>query len=65
VNLEFTRLFGFSAEEALGRNINELIVPDGSSQQSESLRQAFKRGERVNAELIRKRNDGAHLSVSL
>jgi PAS domain S-box-containing protein len=64
VNLEFTRLFGFSAEEALGRNINELIVPDGSSQQSESLRQALKRGERVNAELIRRRKDGSHLIVS-
>jgi PAS domain S-box-containing protein len=64
VNQEFTRLFGFSAQEALGRNINELIVPDGSAQQSESLRQALQRGERVNAELIRKRKDGSHLTVS-
>jgi PAS domain S-box-containing protein len=54
-NLEFTKLFGFAEEEAVDRNISELIVPDGAWDQSETLRLALKCGERVNAELVRKK----------
>jgi PAS domain S-box-containing protein len=64
VNREFTKLFGFTAEEALGRNISELIVPDGFWDESQELRDALKRGERVDAELVRKRKDGKKLVVS-
>ena len=63
-NREFTELFGFTVEEALGRNISELIVPDGSWEESETLRYALKCGERVNAELVRRRKDGSRLVVS-
>jgi len=28
VNQEFTRLFGYTAEEVLGRRLPDLIVPD-------------------------------------
>jgi PAS domain S-box-containing protein len=63
-NREFTELFGYTVEEALGRNINDLIVPDGSLNESEALRDAVKCGERVNAEVVRKRKDGSHLDVS-
>ncbi len=63
-NREFTNLFGFTVEEVLGRNISELIVPDALREESEALRQALKRGERVNAELIRRRKDGSRLVVS-
>jgi PAS domain S-box-containing protein len=63
-NREFTELFGYTVEEALGRNIDDLILPEGSLKESEALRQALKCGERVDAELIRKRKDGSHLNVS-
>ena len=63
-NREFTKLFGFTVEEALGRNISELIVPDGFWDESERLREALERGERVDAELTRKRKDGSRLVVS-
>jgi PAS domain S-box-containing protein len=63
-NQEFTKLFGFTVEEALGRNINDLILPEGSLEESEALRLALKSGQRVDAELIRKRKDGSHLDVS-
>jgi len=63
-NREFTRLFGFTLEESLGRNINDLILPEELREQSENLREALARGERVNAELIRRRKDGRRLSVS-
>ncbi len=64
VNREFTNLFGFTAEEAVGRNINDLIVPGESWKESETLRYALKCGERVNAELVRRRKDGSRLDVS-
>ena len=63
-NREFTNLFGFTFDEAVGRNISELIVPDGLWEESETLREALKRGERVDAELIRKRKDGSRIVVS-
>jgi len=63
-NREFTKLFGFSVEEALGRNVNELIVPDDAQEESESLRRALNAGQRVDAELTRKRKDGIPLAVS-
>ena len=63
-NKEFTNLFGFTIEEAEGRNISKLIVPDGLWEESEKLREALKHGERVDAELIRKRKDGSRIVVS-
>jgi PAS domain S-box-containing protein len=63
-NKEFTKLFGFTPEEALGRNISDLIVPDGHWEESERIREALTRGERVNAEFVRQRKDGSRLTVS-
>ena len=64
VNREFTNLYGFAPEEALGRSIRDLIVPEDQWKASETLRQALQRGERVNAELTHKRKDGSRLAVS-
>jgi PAS domain S-box-containing protein len=63
-NREFTELFGFALEESLGRNINDLILPDEFRAESEILREALARGEWVNAELVRRRKDGRRLTVS-
>jgi PAS domain S-box-containing protein len=64
-NREFTSLFGYTLEESLGRNISDLIVPEDAREESERLREALRRGERVNAEVIRRRKDGTRLTVSL
>lgn len=63
-NREFTRLFGFTIEEAVGRDISTLIVPDSARAESDKLHEVLQRGERVNAELVRKRKDGSQLMVS-
>jgi formate hydrogenlyase transcriptional activator len=65
VNEEFTKLFGYTVDEALGRNISSLIVPDDRGEECEKFRQALRRGERVNAETIRRRQDGKLLTVSV
>jgi PAS domain S-box-containing protein len=64
VNQEFTRLFGYAPEEALGHNINSLIVPDELCHKSEELQAALNMGMLVDAELIRRRKDGSRLTVS-
>jgi PAS domain S-box-containing protein len=65
VNEEFTKLFGYTVDEALGRNISSLIVPNDRREECEKFREALRRGERVNAETIRRRKDGNLLTVSL
>jgi PAS domain S-box-containing protein len=64
VNKEFTKTFSFTLEEALGRNISELIAAEGPWDESERLREALKRRERGDAERVRKRKDGSLLTVS-
>ncbi|OGU17366.1 MAG: hypothetical protein A2076_03975 [Geobacteraceae bacterium GWC2_53_11] len=59
------RIYGYSAEEAVGRKISMLIPPD-HPQELEQLLTHIKRGERVEhftTERIRK--DGARISISL
>jgi PAS domain S-box-containing protein len=63
-NREFAKLFGYTVEESLGRNISDLIVPEGMWEEAERLREVLRRGERVNAELVRRRKDGSLLNVS-
>jgi PAS domain S-box-containing protein len=64
VNKEFTKLFGFGAEEVRGRNIRELIVPEELWDECDRLREVVKRGERVDAEVVRRRKDGSRLTAS-
>jgi PAS domain S-box-containing protein len=63
-NKEFTKLFGYSIEEAIGKDVNSLIVPEESLRESNELRDALRKGERVDAETIRRRKDGQRLNVS-
>ena len=65
VNEEFTKLFGYTVDEALGQNISSLIVPDDRKVECEKFREALKRGEKLNVETIRQRKDGKLLTVSL
>jgi PAS domain S-box-containing protein len=65
INKQFTQLFGFTPEEALGRDINELMVPGEFRDETEKLREMLKSGKRVKAEVIRRRKDGTRLVVSL
>jgi PAS domain S-box-containing protein len=65
VNQEFTRMYGYSVEDVLGRNVKTLIVPEDGYKQCEEMRSALNRGERIHAELIRQHKDGRRLDVSL
>jgi PAS domain S-box-containing protein len=59
------RIFGYTAEEAIGRHITMLIPPDRLDEEATIL-DRLKRGERVDHfETVRLRKDGIALDISL
>jgi PAS domain S-box-containing protein len=65
VNREFTRLFGYTAEEAGGRPLNDLIVPGDLEAEARHIARAIGRGRHVSRETERVGKDGTRLPVSL
>ena len=65
VNPEFTRVFGYAQEEACGRLIKELIVPEELLPEAEEYALRGLRGESLNVEAVRKHKDGTRVHVSI
>lgn len=64
-NQQFTRLFGYLPSEAVGRRINELIVPEDRKDEGTRLTRSVARGDSVRIETIRKHRDGHPVDVSI
>ena len=59
------RVFGYTAEEAVGQHITLIIPPDRLEEETEILAR-LRRGERIDHfETVRKRKDGSLLDISL
>ncbi|MDQ6871101.1 MAG: diguanylate cyclase [Gemmatimonadota bacterium] len=65
INGQFTTLFGYGEEEAVGRDINALIVPEELAEEGESLCKKVAGGEGVRAESLRRHRDGHTFWVSI
>jgi len=65
VNKEFTRMFGYSAEEVAGQWLPELIIPEELRAEGLKNRDRLISGNRVELEAIRQRKDGFRLDVSV
>jgi PAS domain S-box-containing protein len=65
VNDEFTKLFGYTREEAFGKSINDLVAPEQFRDEASQLSNMVINGERVEAESQRKRKDGTLIDVSI
>src|ERR1700719_4481272 len=65
VNREFTRMFGYTPQEAIGRRLAELITPDVSQEEEEQYARAVAGGQSVQAEGVRQRKDGSRLEVAM
>jgi PAS domain S-box-containing protein len=63
VNGEFTRMFGFTPGEALGRRIESLIVPPDRSSETRWASDLLMKGQKVAMETKRQRKDGTLLDV--
>jgi PAS domain S-box-containing protein len=65
VNQEFTRLFGYTADEACGQELEALIVPAYKNAEAMSLNQEVLQGRTAAVETLRKSKDGSAIDVSV
>jgi PAS domain S-box-containing protein len=65
VNKEFTRIFGYTAEEVAGRRLPELIMPEELRAEALKNWDALISGKRVEWEAIRQRKGGVRFDVSV
>lgn len=65
-NKSAERLFGYAAQEAIGKTIAELIIPEDRQDEEPEILARLRRGERVDhLETVRRRKDGSLLDISL
>jgi len=65
VNTEFTRMFGYQADEVLGRSIDDLIVPEALVESARQYTNELRNGGRVEVETVRRRKDGSDVRVAI
>src|SRR6266850_1333699 len=65
VNKEFTRIFGYAAEEVTGQWLPDLIVPEELRAEALKNRDRLSSGNKVELETIRQRKDGVRLDASV
>jgi two-component system, cell cycle sensor histidine kinase and response regulator CckA len=65
VNLEFERLFGYTADETLGKPIDPLILPEDRAAEVQWIAQCLQSGQQLTLETQRRHRNGALLDVSL
>ena len=65
INAEFTRMFGFTAAEAVGVRIDHLIVPPDRYAETAWIAQTIKSQGRVSLETRRRNKDGSLIEVLL
>ncbi len=65
INSEFTHLFGYSREEALGRSIYDLILPPGEEKEGLRAKAQIMAGRKLPLETKRRHRDGRMIDVSL
>jgi PAS domain S-box-containing protein len=65
-NKSAERLFGYAAEEAIGKSVAELIIPEDRQEEESEILARLRRGERIDHfETVRRRKDGSLLEASL
>src|SRR5712671_7841376 len=65
VNKEFTRIFGYAAEEVTGQWLPDLIVPEELRAEALKNRDRLSSGNKVELETIRQRKDGVRFDASV
>lgn len=63
INQEFTKLFGYTQEEAFGKLINDLIVPDDLKFEGLQRTRSVADGQKVHYESIRQHKNGTRIEI--
>ncbi|HVN59353.1 MAG TPA: PAS domain S-box protein [Bacteroidales bacterium] len=64
INKEFSNLFGYSYEEAIGKYIDDLIVPEELWEESQAIDEKATREGKVTVQCLRKNKQGQKFHVS-
>ncbi|HNR41578.1 MAG TPA: ATP-binding protein [Bacteroidales bacterium] len=65
INREFTSLFGYTADEARGMKLEDLIVPDDLLRDAPGIHDLTIENNRIEKKIIRRRKNGKQINVSL
>ena len=65
VNPSFRRLFGYTAEELKGENIDDYILPGEYEREGRGITDKVTHGQEVKTETVRQHKDGSEVYVSL
>jgi diguanylate cyclase (GGDEF)-like protein/PAS domain S-box-containing protein len=65
INRQFTTMFGYTEDETVGQNINDLIVPTGLVEEGENLTARVTAGEKLTVQALRKHKDGQSFWVAI
>ncbi len=65
VNQQFTQLFGYSREEAVGKMLDELVTPPDLRHEARKISRQIEKGKGIATEGVRQRKDGALIDVSI
>lgn len=65
INAEFTHMFGYGREEAMGKNIDLLLAPADKITEAQKITESVGGGQRQRFETTRYRKDGSPVIVSI
>jgi diguanylate cyclase (GGDEF)-like protein/PAS domain S-box-containing protein len=65
VNAQFSGMFGYTEDEAVGKNINDLIVPRQLVEDAEQLTAKVAAGDNARSESLRRHKDGHTIWVAI
>jgi len=65
INGQFTSMFGYTEDESVGHNINDLIVPPELVAEGAELTARVAAGEKLRLEALRRRKDGQPVWVAI
>ena len=65
INVEFTKLFGYTLEESKGKLLNNLIVPPSLASEADSFSKFIIKGKNLNVESLRQDKNGNQIYVSI
>ena len=64
-NTAFEMIFGYSGDEAIGKNLDDLIVPEDKRAEAKELTSSSFHRESIHCELTRTRKDGSIIDVEV